>query len=33
MHIRTVILLGNFYFGLINFVDLPTFFIQRFLLF
>ena len=32
MHIKTVILLKNFSFGLINFVDLSTkFFIQRFL--
>jgi len=34
MHIRTVILLKNFSFGLINFVNLSTtFFIQRFLFF
>jgi len=32
MHINTVILLGNFSFDLINFVNLSTtFFIQRFL--
>jgi len=30
MHIKTVILLRNFSFGLINFVNLSTFFIQRF---
>ena len=34
MHINTVILLGNFSFDLINFVNLSTtFFIQRFLTF
>ena len=34
MHIRTVILPGNFSFGLINFVNLSTtFFLQRFLMF
>ena len=34
MHIKTVILLKNFSFGLINFVDLSTtFFIQRFFTF
>src|SRR6218665_149214 len=34
MHIKTVILLGNFSFGLITFVNLSTpFFIQRFLMF
>src|SRR6218665_1271440 len=34
MHIKTVILLGNFSFGLITFVNLSTpFFIQRFLTF
>src|SRR6218665_3727499 len=34
MHIKTVILLKNFSFGLINFVNLSTtFFIQRFLTF
>src|SRR6218665_714195 len=34
MHIRTVILLGNFSFGLMNFVNFSTtFFIQRFLTF
>ena len=34
MHIKTVILLGNFSFGLINFVNLSTtFIIQRFLTF
>ena len=31
MHINTVILLGNFSIGLINFVNFLTFFIQRFL--
>ena|SRR6218665_1015527 len=33
MHIKTVILIGNFLFVLINFVNLPAFFIQRFLTF
>jgi len=34
VHIKTIILLENFSFGLINFVNLSTtFFIQRFLTF